>query len=544
MRAPTNTDGPYRPSRRLFLMSGLAAAGALSGTVTVADGIQAQDSPFELAETTIAELAEGMAKGKWTARELTELYLARIESIDRQGPTLRSVIEVNPDSLQLADALDRERAQQKLRGPLHGIPILIKDNIDTGDKMATTAGSLALVGAKPPSDAFCVAKLRQAGALILGKANMSEWAHSRNFRTATSGWSARGGLTKNPYALDRIPSGSSSGSAVAASANLCAATVGTETDGSIIAPSSVNGIVGVKPTWGLVSRTGMIPISHSFDTAGPMARTVHDAALLLSAMAGADPNDGATTDCPKLIPDYAQQLNPGGLKGAKLAVARNFFGFHDLVDPLAAAALEELSKQGATLTDTMSLARMSDYGPAEEIVLAYELKADLNAYLARLGPDAPVKTLADVIAFNKQHADQEMRYFGQQFFEQAQEKGSLSSYEYQEALAKCRRISRTDGLDKVFAAGADAIVAPTCGPAGVTDLVIGDRWLGGDIIAIAAMAGYPHVTVPMGFVFGLPVGLSFVGPPWTEGRLLQFAYAFEQATQHRRPPRFLPTAEL
>jgi amidase len=424
------------------------------------------------------------------------------------------------------------------------VPILIKDNMDTGDKMATTAGSLALVGARPPGDAFCVARLRRAGALILGKTNLSEWAHARNIQTATCGWSGRGGLTKNPYVLDRNPCGSSSGSAVASAANLCAAAVGTETDGSIIAPASVNGIVGVKPTVGLVSRTGIIPISHSQDTAGPMARTVRDAALLLDALVGADPDDGATVDRAKTVPDYAKELAADGLKGAKLAVARNFFGFHDRVDTLAATALDELKKLGAALTDTTMLPKMDAYGPAEEIVLAYELKAGLDAYLARLGPGAPVKTLADVIAFNEKQRDKEMPYFGQRFFEQAQEKGPLSSYEYQEALAKCRRICRTEGLDTVFDSGVQAVVAPTCGPASVTDLLCGDRWLGGDIIALAAVAGYPHITVPMGFVFGLPVGLSFVGPPCTEVRLLRFAYAFEQATKHRRPPRFLPTAEL
>jgi amidase len=533
------------PDRRGFLTCG--AAGALAAGATVASPAAApfEDPPFELAEATITDLADGMAKGKYTARKLVELYLARVEAIDRKGPTLRSVIEVNPDALNLADALDRERTQKGPRGPLHGVPILVKDNIDTADKMATTAGSLALVGAKPPADAFCITQLRKAGALILGKTNLSEWANARNIPSSTSGWSGRGGLTKNPYALDRNPCGSSSGSGVAPSANLCAAAVGTETDGSITCPSSVNGIVGIKPTVGLVSRTGIIPISHSQDTAGPMARTVRDAAILLGALAGADPEDNATADAPKSIPDYTKSLAADGLKGAKLAVARNFFGYHDRVDALAADALDVLKKQGAALTDATGLPKPDAYWPAEEVVFQYEMKAGINAYLARLGPDAPVKSLADVIAFNEKHRDKEMPYFGQQFFVKTQEKGPTTSYEYQEALAKCRRLARTEGLDKILDGGKfDAIVAPTFGPASVTDLVCGDRWLGGEIISVTAVAGYPHVTVPMGFVFGLPVGLSFVGRPWTEATLLRLAYAFEQATKHRRPPQFLATAKL
>jgi amidase len=516
-----------------------------AGTAPPADAARIEAPPFELAEVTLSELAEGMAKGKYTARRLAEQYLARIEAIDRGGPTLRSVIETNPDVLELADVLDRERKEKGPRGPLHGIPILVKDNIDTADKMATTAGSLALVGAKPPADAFCVTQLRKAGALLLGKTNLSEWANARNIPTSTSGWSGRGGLTKNPYALDRNPCGSSSGSGVAASANLCAAAVGTETDGSVTCPASVNGIVGIKPTVGLISRTGIIPISHTQDTAGPMARTVRDAAILLFALAGADPEDKATADAPRAVPDYTKFLAADGLRGAKLGVARNFLGFHDLVDARFAEALEVLKKNGATLTDTTGLPKADVYGPAEEIVFQYEMKAGINAYLARLGPGAPVKSLADVIAFNEKHRDQELQYFGQGFFVKTQARGPLTSFEYQEVLAKCRRLTRAEGIDAVMDKGGfDAIVAPTFGPASVTDLVCSDRWIGGDVISVAAVAGYPHVTVPMGLVFGLPVGLSFIGRAWCETTLLRLAYAFEQATNHRRPPRFLPTAAL
>ena len=541
---PINADSS-RPRRRDFLTAVVASGLASTGGITASTRRRADEIPFDIAEATIADLQDGMTSGKYTARSLAEKYLARIEAVDRTGPALRSVIELNPDALALADSLDKERKEKGPRGPLHGIPLLVKDNIDTADKMATTAGSLALVGPKPPRDAFLVARLRQAGAVILGKTNLSEWANVR-CSYSTSGWSGRGGLTKNPYALDRNPCGSSSGSGVAVAANLCAGAIGTETDGSVTAPASVNGVVGVKPTVGLVSRAGVIPISHSQDTAGPMTRTVRDAAILLSAIAGVDPDDSATADAKGHIEtDYTKFFTADGLKGARIGVARNFFGFHDAVDRLATAATEGLKKQGATLVDTTDLPKSDAYNAAETTVFHYEMKAGLNAYLARRGPGAKVKTLNDVIAFNEKNPNQEMPYFGQDSLVKIDAKGPLTSYEYLEALAKCKRLTRTEGLDAVLEKHKlDAVVAATMGPACVTDLVLGDRWLGGDLISVAAVAGYPHITVPMGFLFGLPIGLSFVGRAWSEPTLFKLAYAFEQATKARKPPRFLPTAEL
>jgi amidase len=485
-----------------------------------------------------------MRSGKWTARALTERYLTRIEALDRSGPALRSVIEVNPDALAIAEGLDRERKAGRGRGPLHGIPVLVKDNIDTADRMATTAGSLALVGAKPARDAEVVRRLREAGAVLLGKTNLSEWANIR-CSTSTSGWSGRGGLTKNPYALDRNPCGSSSGSGAAVSANLCAAAVGTETDGSIVSPSSANGIVGIKPTVGLASRSGIIPISHSQDTPGPMARTVRDAAILLGALAGADPDDAATGAAGRnASPDYSAFLDPRGLEGARIGVVRSLFGFLDRVDAVMAESLAALRRAGAELVDPVELTSAAKIGEPEGAVLHYELKADLNAYLARLGPGAPVKSLADIIAFNEEHAKDEMPYFGQDTFRKAEAKGPLTSFEYLEALAKSRRLARTEGIDATMdKQRLDALVAPTLGPACVTDLLNGDRWLG-DASTAPAVAGYPHVTVPAGTVFGLPVGLSFFGRAWSEGTLLKLAYAFEQATKHRKAPGFLSAVDL
>lgn len=544
---------PNLPSRRSFLASGVtaglaaAAIPAMTGSAAVrsddAESAHAGVTPFELSELLIADLQKGMSSGKFTARSIAEKYLARIDAVDSQTGGLGSVIEVNPDALALADELDRERQEKGARSPLHGIPVLIKDNIDTADRMATTAGSLALVGSKPPGDAFLVRQLRQAGGLLLGKTNLSEWANIR-CSYSTSGWSGRGGLTRNPYALDRNPCGSSSGSGVAVAANLCAVAIGTETDGSVVCPASANGIVGIKPTVGLVSRTGVVPISHSQDTAGPMARTVRDAAILLGVLAGVDPEDSATADADRTAAaDYTKFLDAGGLKDARIGVARNHFDFNDLVEAMTDVALDALKLGGATLID-VDISNIDEAGDAETTVFQYELKADMSAYLARLGPDARVKSLSEIIEFNDRNKHQEMPYFGQDFFLEAEEKGPLTSYEYVEALAKCRRLSRTEGIDAVMDEHSlDALVAPTLGPACMTDLVNGDRWLGGSTSA-AAISGYPSITIPAGFVFGLPVGLSFFGRAWSEPTLLRLAYAFEQATKFRKAPGFLKTADL
>ena len=541
---PEVPESPRPLSRRQLVAGGLSAGLVSSVWPVLGDARPAGDVPFELSETTIADLADAMRSGKQTSRSLVEAYLARIEALDRRGPALRSVIELNPDAVATADALDRERTEKGPRGPLHGVPVLVKDNIDTADRMATTAGSLALVGARPPADAFVVRRLRVAGAVLLGKTNLSEWANIR-CSTSTSGWSGRGGLTKNPYALDRNPCGSSSGSAAAVAANLCAAAVGTETDGSVVSPASACGIVGIKPTVGLLSRTGIIPIAHSQDTAGPMTRTVRDAALLLGALAGIDTEDAATAESrAKAPPDFTKFLDPKGLSGARIGVSRNYFGFHDMVDGVMAVALDAMRKEGATLVDPADIPNAGKLADPELTVLLCELKADLNAYLARLGPSAPVRTLKDVIAFNERHARDEMPYFGQNTFLRAEAKGPLTSKEYLDALATCRRLSRAEGIDAVMEKQKlDALVAPTLGPACVTDLVNGDRWLGESSTA-AAVAGYPAITVPAGYVFGLPVGISFFGRAWSEPALLRIAFAFEQTTKHRHPPRFLPTADL
>ena len=500
--------------------------------------------PFELDEITITDLQAGMSAGKYTALSLAEKYIARIKSVDRKGPELRTVIELNPDALAIAAALDKERKEKGPRGPLHGIPVLIKDNIDTADRMSTTAGSLALVGSKPPGDSFVVRQLRQAGAVLLGKTNLSEWANIRSSRS-TSGWSGRGGLTKNPYALDRNTSGSSSGSGAAVAANLCTVAVGTETDGSIISPASIHSVVGIKPTVGLVSRTGIIPISHTQDTAGPMARTVRDAAILLGALAGIDPEDKATLDSTgKSFADYAQFLDVKGLQGARIGVVRRYFGFHEMVDALMAKAFDIMKQNGVTIVDPADADALGQLDKNEGLVLRYELKADMNAYLARLGPNAPVHTLKEIIEFNERNKKKEMPYFQQETFIQAEAKGSLTEKEYIDARDNNLRLARAEGIDAIMDKfKLDALVAPSESPAWVTDLVTGDHFLSGSTTA-AAVAGYPSITVPAGFVFGLPVGISFFGRAWSESTLIKLAYAFEQATKHRKPPRFLPTADV
>ncbi|MGA7852066.1 MAG: amidase [Candidatus Acidiferrales bacterium] len=559
---PPQSDTPKSP-RRKFLqttaLTGIAAAlspSLRSSNIEVRDNsvtsptrtnnapVPAELKPFELDEVTIADLQNNMKSGKYTARSVAELYLSRINAIDKSGPTINSVIETNPDALTIADALDKERKEKGPRGPLHGIPVLIKDNIDTADRMSTTAGSLALVGAKPPKDSYVAQKLREAGAVILAKSNPSEWANIRS-RYSTSGWSGRGGLTKNPYALDRNPCGSSSGSGAGVSANLCAISIGTETDGSIVCPSSANGTVGIKPTVGLVSRSGIIPISHTQDSAGPMCRTVRDAAILLGALTGADPDDTATAaGYGKWFTDYTQFLDPNGLRDVRIGVVRKYFGFNAGVDALMEQSLDVLKKQGAAIIDPADIANMTLTGKNEEIVLLYELKAGLNAYLARLGPDAPVHALQEVIAFNEKNREKEMPYFGQDMFIKAEAKGPLTDKEYLDALNNNLRLARQEGIDATMDKfKLDALVAPTGGPAWLTDLIDGDN-AGGQSSTAAAVAGYPSVSVPAGYVFGLPVGISFFGRAWSEPILIKLAYAFEQATKARKPPLFLPTANL
>jgi amidase len=497
---------------------------------------------FNVVEVSIEDLQAAMASGRLTSKALTEQYLARIKAIDQAGPRLKSVIAVNPEAVAIAAALDAERRAKGARGPLHGIPVLIKDNIATGDQMPTTAGSLALKGVRARRDAFVVARLREAGAVILGKTNLSEWANIRSTRS-TSGWSSLGGLTRNPYALDRNASGSSSGSAVAVAASLAAVAVGTETDGSIVSPSSANGLVGIKPTVGLVSRSGLIPIAPSQDTLGPMARSVADAALLLTAMAGTDPRDPATGVANARAVDYAKHLDRKALKGARIGVMRANLrpGPNALVVARIEKALEVLRAEGAILVDVPELPNAGKYTDSEVEVLLHELKATLPLYFAEYAPHAPVKTLADVIAFNEKNKAKVMPYFGQENFITAAGKGGLESPEYKAALEKNFRLARSEGLDKVFKDHSlDALVAPSGSPAWLIDFIRGD-FSGGGFAQPAAVSGYPHITVPAGFVEGLPCGISFVGPAWSEPRLIGLAYAFEQATKHRRAPKYPKT---
>jgi len=496
----------------------------------------------DVEEASVADLQEAMSAGRATSRSLVEAYLERIARLD---PGLRSVLEVNPDVRDLADRLDRERKEGVTRGPLHGIPVILKDNVATGDSMQTTVGSLALAGNRAPRDAFLVERLREAGAVVLGKANLSEWANMRSSRSS-SGWSGRGGQTRNPYALDRSPCGSSSGTAVAVAASLAAVGVGTETDGSIVCPSGANGLVGLKPTVGLVSRTGIAPISRTQDTAGPMARTVADAAVLLGALVGPDPADPATRGAKDgARTDYRRFLDPEGLRGARIGVARKkAYGDSPPADRIFDAAVEEMRRLGAVIVDPADIPHLGEYDEAELEVLLYELKAGMDAWLPEWAPGARVQRLADVIAFDEAHRDEELRFFGQEHFVKAQAKGPLTDPAYRRALERCRRLSRQQGLDAVFARHRlDAIVVPTGGPAWTIDLVNGDHFVEGNTTP-AAVAGYPTLTVPAGQAFGLPVGVSFIGKPWDEGKLLRFAYAFEQATRHRKAPRYLPTADL
>lgn len=494
-----------------------------------------------LFEKGIAELDAMMARGELTSRALTERYLQRIAALDKQGPGVNAVIELNPEAASIAATMDAERKAGKVRGPLHGIPVLIKDNIDTADQMRTTAGSLALERDRPSHDAFIVSRLRAAGAVLLGKTNLSEWANYRSTRS-TSGWSGRGGLTHNPYALDRNCSGSSSGTGAAVAADFATVGIGTETDGSIISPSGICGLVGIKPTVGLWSRAGIIPISASQDTAGPMARSVADAATLLGVLTGVDARDGATTvSRGKAATDYRSYLKDGGLRGARIGVARAQAGFNPDVDRALDAALAAMKDAGAVIVDPASLPTPRELGEAEVLVLDYEFKAGLNAYLASR-PGAAVRTLTELIAWNARESAREMPWFGQEILARCEQRGALTDTQYLDARATCVRLTRDQGIDAVMNTHRlDAIILPSNQPAWTTDLYNGDHFTGGDT-TYAAVAGYPSITVPMGMVHGLPVGLSFIGRAWQEGALISLAYSFEQATKARRAPTFAARA--
>ena len=537
-------------ARREFLKLGLGAAVQPAGPApgskapaTVKPAAPARRFRFE--EATVVELGASMAKGELTSSALTRAYLDRIAALDRGAHGLRSVIETNLAAERIAASLDAERRAGQIRGPLHGLPILVKDNIETGDQMVTSAGSLALARHRARKDAFIVERLRLAGAVILGKANLSEWANFRSTRSS-SGWSGRGGQCRNPYALDRNPCGSSSGSGAATSANLCVAAIGSETDGSIVCPSSGNGLVGIKPTLGLLSRSGIIPIAHSQDTAGPMARTVADAAAVLGALTGVDPGDTATiSSSGRGAADYTAFLDKGGLKGARIGIGRKFFGKDARVDRVMEDVIAAMRDAGAVMIDDCELSPGQEYGDSEFEVLLYEFKAGLNAFLKAVDPTLGIHTMEDVIRFNDANRATSMPYFGQEIFLKAQEKAGLDSKEYTDALAKNLKAAREDGIDKAMAKDRlDAIVAPTGGPAWLIDLVNGDSFSGVSSSQPAAVAGYPAITVPAGFISGLPLGMTLMGPAWSEGSLIKYAYAFEQATKHRRPPTLARTVSL
>jgi len=541
-----NNPSPQSISRRSFLYgsalppltAGLAGCSLNRPSETVGDQ---PDYSFQLDEISLDELSQGMQEGSYTSEMITGMYLARIDQLDRKGPSLRSLIETNPDALEIARDLDRELKEKGPRSPLHGIPVIVKDNIDTHDKMTTTAGSLALEGSIPERDSEVARRLKEAGAIILAKANLSEWANFRSFNSS-SGWSARGGQCRNPYILDRNPCGSSSGSAVAVSANLCPVAIGTETNGSIVCPSNANGIVGIKPTVGLVSRRGIIPISHNQDTAGPMARSVADAARLLNVISGLDPEDTAGEKIPPNgVPDFTDSLKPEGLQGKRLGIAREYYDFHPKVEALMETALNDLKRLGAELVDPVEFPDNSELGDASFNVLLYDFRVDLEAYLADLpGANLP-RTLPELIAFNEEHRDREMPWFEQEIFERAEETREMAEEDYQKDLNKILNFYRNEGIDKLMDDNRlDAIVAPTGGPAWTIELLYGDHG-GGGSSSPAARSGYPNITVPAGFIHGLPVGLSFFGRAWSEPVLIEAAYAYEQDTRHRKPPSFLPT---
>jgi amidase len=523
----------------------LAQAGAMPPAVPAA----VTAKPFELEELTIRDLAAGLAAGRWTSQRLVELYVARIVEVDRVGiggTGTNAITETNPQAMEIAERLDRERQEGKVRGPLHGIPVILKDNIDTGDRMKTSAGSLALAQSVAAKDAYVVERLRAAGAVVLAKTNLSEWANFRSTRS-TSGWSGRGGQVRNPYALDRNPCGSSSGTGSGISANLAAAGIGTETDGSILCPSSMCGLVGIKPTVGLVSRRGIIPISSTQDTAGPMCRTVADAAILLSAIAGTDLLDPATAASAGKAADYTKALDANGLAGARLGVVRKFFGWHPEVDRQMAAVLDLLRQLGAVLVDPVEIPHLGEYDASEFEIMLYEFKHGLNAYLAGLpagSAEGTPRSLAELIEWNRQHASEAMPWFGQEILELAEAKGPLTEEAYGKALESNLRLSRAEGLDAALASHKlDALISPTMGPAYLTDWLNGDHY-GGSGTSPCAVAGYPHITVPAGHVHGLPWGLSFMGTAWSEAKLIRFAHGFEQASRARKAPRFLATVDF